>query len=762
MTDFGNDAGYPPGSKLVGYRLDEVIGRGGMAIVFRAFDESLNRQVAVKILAPELALDEDFRQRFIRESQLAAQVDHPHIIPVFAAGEADGALYIAMRFVPGGNVGSLVRREGALPAGRAAAIISSMAAALDAAHEAGLVHRDVKPTNMLVDVRPGHPDHIYLSDFGIAKSASTTSGLTQTGSFLGTLEYSAPEQIQGHPVDGRADQYALACSASMILAGSPPFHRDSDLAVLHAQLSEPPAPLAGRVPGIPAAVDQVLQRALAKAPADRYPSCGEFAAALSAALGLGSPEATRRSDHPRGAADGSAGTITTLPPAAPYISAARDSAAASVPPHRAVEGGAAGGRRHRLASAPTGGLVIAVVVAAAILAAGGGVTAAILASGGQRPTASGSPSGTAGSGTAQAAGTSTASPGGSSAASPRPSATASQSHLTSPSVSPSSPADLSPTGAPGGQVTASIVHTVSDAAGGPGQVNSVAFSPVGDMMVTGGKNGEAFLWSPRTGQLITPLRPGAGTKIYSVTFSANGALVAAGASNGSIYLWSAATGQLVDTATDPDGAEIDWVEFSPSGSTLASAGSGYVYLWHVGGDGRTATLSRTLADPLGVAVWSLAFSPDDRTLAAGDYRNIACLWNLSTGAATPLVLAGPGGKGTDQPVTAVAFSPDGSTLATGYQDGQVYLWNIASKALKTVISEPQTVWGLAWSRSGLLAIADNDGSTYLVHGASGQPAGTLTDPGTGSQGVGAVAFSPDGGSLVTGDTNNHAYLWRID
>jgi WD40 repeat protein len=281
------------------------------------------------------------------------------------------------------------------------------------------------------------------------------------------------------------------------------------------------------------------------------------------------------------------------------------------------------------------------------------------------------------------------------------------------------------------------------------------------MVVTGGKNGEAFLWSARTGQLITALRPGAGTKVYSVAFSANGALVAAGASNGKIFLWSAATGQLVHTAADPDGAEIDWVAFSPSGSTLASAGNGYVYLWHVGGDGRTAVLSRTLADPLDIAVWSLAFSPDDRTLAAGDYRNTACLWNLSTGTATPLTLAGPGGEGADQPVTAVAFSPDGSTLATGYQDGHVYLWNIASKALIRVISEPETVWGLAWSRTGLLAIADNDGSTYLVNGASGQPAGTLTDPGAGTQGVGAVAFSPDGGALVTGDTNNEAYLWRI-
>lgn len=733
MTDLGNNAGYLPGSRIVGYRLDEEIGRGGMAIVFRALDESLNRQVAVKILAPELALDEDFRQRFIRESQLAAQVDHPHIIPVFAAGETDGVLYIAMRYVPGGNVGSLIRREGALPAARAAAIISSMAAALDAAHEAGLVHRDVKPTNMLVDVRPGYPDHIYLSDFGIAKSASSTSGLTQTGSFLGTLEYSAPEQIQGHPVDGRADQYALACSASMILAGSPPFHRDSDLAVLHAQLSEPPAPLAGRMPGIPAAVDHVLQRALAKAPADRYPSCGEFAAALSAALGLGSREATQRSDYPRGTAD--ADTRTTIPSAAPYISAYAGHAAASVPTRDAVGGAPTASPAPRRS-----GLVIATVVAAAILAAGGGVTAAILASS---------------SGPTRAVGISAASP----SESPTASAIATHSQAASPGVSPSLQAGLLPTG--GGPVSASIVHTVSDAAGGPGQVNSVAFSPDGDMMVTGGKNGEAFLWSAQTGQLITSLRPDTGTKIYSVAFSADGALIAAGASNGSIYLWSAATGQLVGTAADPDGAEIDWVEFSPSGSTLAAAGSGYVYLWNISGDGRTATLSRTLDDPLNVAVWSLAFSPDDRTLAAGDYHNIACLWNLSTGAATPLMLAGPGGQGTDQPVTAVAFSPDGSTLATGYQDGQVYLWNIASKQLRTSISEPETVWGLAWSRTGLLAIADNDGSTYLVNGASGQPTETLADPGSGSQGVGAVAFSADGGSLVTGDTNNKAYLWRI-
>src|SRR6202008_1537483 len=160
LTDFS------PGSRIAGYRLEEQIGHGGTAVVFRAQDERLPRQVALKILSPALAADEEFRYRFIRESRSAAAVDDPHIIPVFEAGDADGVLFIAMRYVPGGDVGTLVHRHGPLAAARAAAIISGVASALDAAHAAGLVHRDVKPANMLMDARPGRPDHVYLSDFG--------------------------------------------------------------------------------------------------------------------------------------------------------------------------------------------------------------------------------------------------------------------------------------------------------------------------------------------------------------------------------------------------------------------------------------------------------------------------------------------------------------------------------------------------------------------------------------------------------------------
>ena len=281
----GGPGGPAAGSRIAGYVLEEEIGAGGMAVVFRAHDERLDRLVALKLLTPGLAGNAEFRRRFLRESRAAAAVDDPHIIPVYEAGEAGGVLFIAMRYVSGGDVRGLLQREGPLPPGRVAAILSPVASALDAAHGAGLVHRDVKPGNMLIDARPGRPDHVYLSDFGLAKGGSV-SALTGTGLYLGTVAYMAPEQIQGHGVDGRADQYALGCAAFELLGGEVPFERDQDMAVIYAHLSVPPPSLASKRPGLPSAVDGALARALAKAPEDRYPSCREFAEALRQALGL--------------------------------------------------------------------------------------------------------------------------------------------------------------------------------------------------------------------------------------------------------------------------------------------------------------------------------------------------------------------------------------------------------------------------------------------------------------------------------------------
>jgi serine/threonine protein kinase len=286
-------AGLAAGSQIAGYLIEEQVGRGGMAVVYRASDTRLNRSVALKILAPELAGDAAFRQRFMREMRAAASVDHPHIVPVFDAGEADGVLYIAMRYVRGQDLRTLLDTVGALPAARVAYLIAQVAAALDDAHARGLVHRDVKPGNMLIGTvtGSGQPDHVYLSDFGLSKPALSSANLTLTGQFLGTLDYMAPEQIEGHAVDGRADLYSLGCTAFEMLAGEPPFKRDQGFATAWAQLSAPAPSLCALRPDLPPAVDQVIARALAKAPADRYSTCGEFAAALRAACGVGRPGA---------------------------------------------------------------------------------------------------------------------------------------------------------------------------------------------------------------------------------------------------------------------------------------------------------------------------------------------------------------------------------------------------------------------------------------------------------------------------------------
>jgi len=296
----GGPTGFGPDSVVAGYRLEQQIGQGGMAVVFRAHDPRLDRRVALKIMAAGLARDDAFRQRFIRESRAAAAVDDPHIIPVYEAGEEGGVLFIAMRFVRGGDVRSLLDREGPLPPWRATEIITQVASALDSAHARGLVHRDVKPANMLMDRSSdsNRPDHVYLADFGLTKQSLSATGLTSTGQFLGTLDYVAPEQIEGRPVDGRTDLYALGCAAFELLTGAPPFRREEGMAVMYAQVSEAPPLLSSVRPGLLAAADAIMNRALAKAPADRYPTCLEFAVALRRAFGLGADSGHLRKPKP--------------------------------------------------------------------------------------------------------------------------------------------------------------------------------------------------------------------------------------------------------------------------------------------------------------------------------------------------------------------------------------------------------------------------------------------------------------------------------
>jgi peptide/nickel transport system substrate-binding protein len=282
------------GAELGGYRLEALVGRGGMGAVYRAEDLRLGRRVALKFLAPELAQDGRFRERFLAESRLAASIDHAGIVPIFEAGEVDGLLYIAMRYVEGTDLRALLRRDGPLEPGRAVALVAQLAGALDAAHARGLVHRDVKPSNALVAVESG-VEHVYLADFGLTKHTTSRGETTASGQMEGTVDYVAPEQIRGGEIDGRADLYSLGCVLFECLTGEVPFPGASEVATIYAHLEEDPPRASARRAGVPPALDAVVTRALAKDPARRWRTGNDLASAARAAL----PANARRRRRPR-------------------------------------------------------------------------------------------------------------------------------------------------------------------------------------------------------------------------------------------------------------------------------------------------------------------------------------------------------------------------------------------------------------------------------------------------------------------------------
>ena len=290
-----------PGTEFAGYRIDRIIGRGGMGVVYLAEHAGLKRKVALKLLAPPLAEDRRFRERFVRESQLAASIDHPNVIPIYEAGEAEGRLFIAMRYVEGTDLRTLLREQGTLDTAQTARIIGQVAAALDAAHDQGLVHRDVKPANVLIARQRGTEagTHGYLTDFGLTKRSASDSGVTGTGQFVGTLDYAAPEQLRGEDVDPRTDIYSLGCLFFECLAGHPPFRAENDAALMFAHLMEAPPSLTAVRPDLPDDIDEVVATAMAKEPKDRWLSAGAFASRASVTLGHPIDEPSTHRPTPR-------------------------------------------------------------------------------------------------------------------------------------------------------------------------------------------------------------------------------------------------------------------------------------------------------------------------------------------------------------------------------------------------------------------------------------------------------------------------------
>jgi pSer/pThr/pTyr-binding forkhead associated (FHA) protein len=271
-------AALPPGSVFAGCRVEEIIGRGDMGVVYRAEELALQRPVALKLILPELSQDPRFRERFRRESRVAASIDHPNVVPILEAGEEDGVLFISMRLVEGTDLRALIAAEARVDPLRAARIVNQVGAALDAAHARGLVHRDIKPANVLL----ARADHVYLSDFGLAKPVSEVGGLTREGSIIARAEYVAPEQIASDRTDALTDVYALGCLLYESLTGEAPFAASR---ALMAHVEEPPPSLVERRPDLPSQFDQVVRRAMAKKPSERYPSAGDLGEAALVAAG---------------------------------------------------------------------------------------------------------------------------------------------------------------------------------------------------------------------------------------------------------------------------------------------------------------------------------------------------------------------------------------------------------------------------------------------------------------------------------------------
>ena len=367
---------FSGGDEFAGYRIEQRLGRGGMGILYLAIEPGLERRVALKLIAPEVAADEVFARRFAEESRIAASIEHPNVVPIYAAGEEDGVPYIAMRYVAGADLGKRVGRDGRLGISTAAALIAQVGNGLDAIHAAGLVHRDVKPANVLLAGEEGS-EHAYLTDFGVARNVATESGLTQTGRFVGTLDYVAPEQISGGAIDARADVYALGCLLFKLLTGEVPFPRDGEAARLYAHLNDPPPAPSLYAPEVSMALDDVVIRAMSKAPEDRFPSAGDLGRAALAAV-----KGERPSVPERTVATGAAATKespVSAPAAKPTAETRRVEATQATPR-------STGGRERRARLAIGGGLIAVAAIVVAAIAFGGG--------GGSNPDAgaSGSPS----------------------------------------------------------------------------------------------------------------------------------------------------------------------------------------------------------------------------------------------------------------------------------------------------------------------------------------------------------------------------------
>jgi WD40 repeat protein len=748
------------GQTIGQYQILEELGRGGMAVVHRAFQPTLQRYVAIKILPARLAFDLEFVERFVQEARAAANLRHPNIVVIYDVGQQAGLYYLVMEYLQGQTLKQLIKQEGPLPPDRVVRIVAQIASALDHAHQEGFIHRDVKPANIFV----GRDDLVTLTDFGIAKAAWGAK-LTRTGILIGTPEYMSPEQARGEKVDPRTDVYALGVVAYQMLSGREPFSGSTPHAVLYKQVHEPPPPLRTLRPELPPAVAKVVGKALVKDPDARFSTAGNLAKALA------------------GAVKGRAVRVGTK--AGPDLRA----------------------RRTRLLWAVAGLAIVAVIVGLVLTLSGG--SEGLLAVTPAVDTESISQAVATKTEARQLIPTATLPP---TTAAPSPMATALPPTATwmptaTPQATPS-PAVAAvvlagtPLPQPVAAISAENVDRVTQLARwgkGTAQnsvyspdgtllavasslgaylydatsleevrfmatdrwVLSVAFSPDGSMLATGAEGGGLQVWRVSDGRLLSTLE-GHPRDVNSVAFSPDGSMLASGSDDAKVRVWqtSGCTGQVKGCGAllytlGENYRRVAGVAFSPDGTLLASTGDEKVWLWQMPGGQLLRALEGHEKD-----VQSVAFAPDGETLASGAMDDTIRLWQVSDGTLLRIL------EGHTSVVTSLAFAPDGATLASGSWDRTVRLWRVADgQALHTLEGHGWFVTSVDFAPDGAtlvsgsdMAAGGTDDTVLLWRVSDGQLLQSLEGH---TKRVLGLAFSPDGSILASASLDAAVRLWGI-